>query len=95
METLRRALAAKKFHATLGGKLDAEISKVASLLDRQEPRSRGAAHGIQGQFTEHPIDPENIGTPAEALGGPISWSLSHSRDEQETERGDDPPAGSA
>lgn len=94
METLRRALAAKKFHATLGGKLDAEISKVADLLDRQQPRSGGAAHGIQGHTTEHPIDPENIGTPAEALGGPISWTLSVSRDEQETERRDDPPASS-
>lgn len=94
METLRRALAAKKFHATLGGKLDAEISKVSDLLDRQESRSGGAAHGVQSKFTEHPIDPENVGTPAEALGGPLSWSLSISRDEQETEAGDDPPARS-
>tara|TARA_A200000113_G_scaffold55099_1_gene46160 strand:+ start:3133 stop:3420 length:288 start_codon:yes stop_codon:yes gene_type:complete len=95
MEKLRRILAAQKFHATLKGKLDAEISKVAGELDRQESRGGGTPDGLQGEYTEHPIDPDNIGTPAEALGGPISWSLSVSRDEQETEASDDPPARSS
>ena len=95
MEKLRRILAAQKFHATLKGKLDAEISKVAGELDRQESRSGRASDGFQGEYTEHPINPDNIGTPAESLGGPISWSLSVSRDEQETEAGDDPPARSS
>ena len=65
LEKLRRILAAQKFHATLKGKLDAEISKVSRELDRQESRGGRTPNGIQGQFTEHPIDPENIGTPAE------------------------------
>lgn len=88
MEALRRALAAKKFHTSLGGKIDAEISKVADFLDSEHAKKE--ANRIRSEYTEHPIDPKNIGTPAEALGGPISYSSAHRRDAKKTTRGDDP-----
>jgi hypothetical protein len=90
VEKLRRILAAKKFNATLGGKLDAQISKVADLLDSQLTKKE--TDRVRSEYTEHPIDPKNIGTPAEALGGPISYSSAHRRDAKKTARGDDPSA---
>jgi hypothetical protein len=83
-------LAAKKFHATLGGKLDAQISKVAVFLDSE--RTKKEANRVRSEYTEHPVDPDNIGTKAGKLGGPISYSSAHSRSAKETARGDDPSA---
>jgi hypothetical protein len=90
MEKVQRILAAKKFHATLGGKLDAQISKVAVFLDSE--RAKKEANRVRSEYTEHPIDPKNIGTPAEALGGPISYSSAHSRKKQKAKGGTDSPA---
>lgn len=88
METLRRVLAAQKFHTSLERKIDAQISQVADLLDSKLAKKE--ADRIRSEYTEHPIDPKNIGTPAEALGGPISYSSAHRRDAKKTARGDDP-----
>ncbi len=83
-------MAAKKFHATLGGKLDAQISKVAHLLDIE--RAQKKADRVRGEYTEHAINPDNIGTEAGKLGGPISYSSAHHRDKKKTTQGDDPSA---
>jgi hypothetical protein len=93
MEKLQRILAAKKFHATLGGKLDVQISKVADFLDSE--RAKKEANRVRSEYTEHPIDPKNIGTEAGKLGGPISYSSAHNRSAKKTTRGDDPSANAS
>ena len=83
-------MAAKKFNATLGGKLDAQISKVADLLDSEHAKKE--SDRVRGEYTEHAINSDNIGTEAGKLGGPISYSSAHHRDKKKTTRGDDPSA---
>ena len=60
-------------------------------------KNHGVAERPMGFKVNTPNTPSipTTSAPQPSPRGPISWSLSVSRDEQETEAGDDPPARSS
>ena len=67
-----RIVAAKKFHATLGTKLDAEISKVSELLDAEQSEGGKEQDRLRYEYSEEPdvfIQDGIAKRPNKVLGG--------------------------
>jgi hypothetical protein len=69
---VKRIVAAKKFHATLRPKIDAEISKITELLDAEQSEEGKEPDRLRYQYSEEPdvfIQDGVAKRPKKVLGG--------------------------
>jgi hypothetical protein len=67
-----RIVAAKKFHATLGSKIDAEVSKVSDVLDAEHEKEGKEPDRLRYEYSDEPdvfIQDGVAKRPRKVLGG--------------------------